>query len=67
MFGRLRMRPWEIDQLTETELVLCLDDDLEKPRSADGGLVMSGTDVIDYARRWRSMTVAQRLARAREG
>lgn len=66
MFGRLRMRTREIERLTETELCLCLDDDLESKRSTDGGEVMGAQDLVGYARQWRSMTVAQRLQRARE-
>lgn len=66
MFSRLRMRPREIDRLTEVELALCLDDDLESKRPTDGSQAMSGEDVIEYARRWRRQSLAQRLKRARE-
>ena len=67
MFGRLRLRPAEIDRLTEVELVLCLDDDTERRRPADGGRPVGAGDVREYARAWRSQTAAQRLARARGG
>ncbi|HEX5272708.1 MAG TPA: hypothetical protein VFW33_19560 [Gemmataceae bacterium] len=67
MFGRLRLRAWEIDSLTETELVLALDDDLESKRDPAGGKVMGAADIVEYARRWRGQTLAERLRRAREG
>lgn len=67
MFGRLRMRPRDIERLTETELVLCLDDDLEKRRAQDGSQEMSSADIVAYARAWRSQTLRQRLDRAKEG
>lgn len=67
MFGRLRLRAWEIDALTETELVLALDDDLESKRDPAGGKVMGAVDVVEYARRWRSQTLRERLKRARDG
>lgn len=66
MFGRLRLRAWEIDSLTETELILALDDNLESKRDPAGGKVMGATDVIEYARKWRSQTLRERLKRARE-
>jgi hypothetical protein len=67
MFGRLRMRPVEVERLTEVELVLCLDDDLEKRRSQDGGQEMAPADLVAYARSWRAQSLRQRLQRAREG
>lgn len=66
MFGRLRMRPREIERLTEVELALCLDDDLEKRRATDGGQAMQAADVVAYARAWRAQTLKQRIQRARE-
>ena len=66
MFGRLRMRPREIERLTEVELALCLDDDLEKRRATDGGQQIQATDAVAYARAWRAQTLRQRVNRARE-
>ena len=66
MFGRLRMRPREIERLTEVELALCLDDDLEKRRATDGGQALQAVDVVAYARAWRAQTLKQRIERARE-
>ena len=66
MFGRLRMRPREVERLTETELALCLDDNLEDKRDSAGGQPVAPQDMAEYARQWRSQTLRQRLDRARE-
>jgi hypothetical protein len=60
------LKPWEVDELTPSELALALDDDLETRRAPHGGGAMSPAELEAYARAWRAMTPAERLARARE-
>ena len=66
-FGRLRLTPRQVERLTETELILCLDDDMERRRSTDGGREVGAADLVEYARVWRAMTLAERLERAKQG
>jgi hypothetical protein len=67
MFGRMRMRPWEVERLTPAELSRCLDEPpLDgKPRAPKGATALAPWDVQEYARQWRSMTLKDRLEQAR--
>ncbi len=61
----MKLRPQEIRALTLPELLLVLDDDLEKPRPPGGAPVMSHEEVIQRAERWRALSPAQKLQEAR--
>lgn len=70
MFGKGRLRLWEIRKMTPPEICLALDDDIESPRAAPGEQVasapMSHEDRIAWAQRRREMTAADRLAEVRQ-
>lgn len=59
--GRMRLRPWEIERMTVPELILALDDDLEKSRGPTGSVPLTP----EYIAWWRSLTVEDRIAQAR--
>lgn len=51
------LRPWELDQLTLSEIVILLEEDRET--------VTPQQDIEEYGRWWRSLTPRQRLEQAR--
>jgi hypothetical protein len=55
------LRPWELDLLTLSEIVILLEED---NRGASEGFA-SQEEIIEYARWWRSLTPRQRLEQAR--
>ena len=63
MHGKQRLRIWEIDCMTEAEVALALDDDLEKPRPPSYAEA-AGANVDAYIARRRRMTLWQRLKEA---
>ena len=63
MHGRQRLRIWEIDCMTETEICLALDDDLETPRPPSYAEAV-GANVDAHIACRRAMTWWQRLKAA---
>jgi hypothetical protein len=63
MHGKQRLRIWEIDEMTEAEVALALDDDLEKPRPPSYSDAV-GNDVDAYIAERRRMTHWQKLKKA---
>ena len=60
-------KPWEIERLTEPEILLALDDDFSKRRPPTGSTPLnSPEEVLAYIQRRRSMTPAELLAEAME-
>jgi len=55
------LRPWELDQLTLSEIVVLLEED--KPQGSSN--VMGPDEIMEYARWWQSLTPRQRLEQAR--
>lgn len=67
MHGESHYWPWEIQRLTEPEMLAALDDDLSKRRPPSyGTALMTDADVQAYLERMRSMTPRERLQAARE-
>lgn len=67
MLGKTRLRPYEIDRMTVTEIALACDQDTETPRPPARGQPVP-TDPISreaWANRLRSMSLAERLEMAR--
>lgn len=66
MFGKGRYRTWEIERMTEPEIIMALDDDLESVRPPTGMTVhASRTEQQAHHERRRTMTPADRLREAR--
>lgn len=54
--------------MTLPEMLLALDEDLEKKRPPAGSQpLQSAADKAEYARQWRQMSREERLQQAREG
>ena len=66
MHGGLKMRPWEIMQLTLPEVALALDEDVSKPRAPSYADAVGAAGVQAYLERRRRMSMRQRLAEAVE-
>lgn len=65
--GELGLRPWEIERLTEPEILLALDDDFSKRRPPTGATpLQSEEEIAAYIQRVRDMTPEQRLQEAME-
>lgn len=65
--GEGHFRPWEIERLTEPELLLALDDDTSKRRPPTGSTPFnSHEEILAYVEMWRTMTPEERLRRAME-
>ena len=61
------LKPWEIERLTEPEILLCLDDDFTTRRPPTAGTPLhTHEDVLAYVQTWRNMTPQERLQRALE-
>lgn len=52
--------------MTMMEIVLALDDDIEKPRVPGGGEKQSREEILQWAETYRNMTPQERLQWARE-
>lgn len=62
-----RMMPWDINRLTEPEMLLMLDADMTKHRPPTGSTpLQSHEEVLAYVEMWRKMTPEERLRRAME-
>lgn len=64
MHGGMKLRPWEIDQLSLAEIVLALDDDLEGSKSkppAGSTPIGSQAELDALAARLRSLTPRERF------
>lgn len=69
MQGKMRLRPWEIRQMTLPEILLALDDDTSKNHSreaASGTVFKRPAETQAYAKWYRSLTLADRIKMARE-
>jgi hypothetical protein len=65
MMGKPRLRPWEIERLTMTEVALLCDQDLEKRRPPAGGQAVPHDRDASFVK-WRNMTALERIEMARE-
>ncbi len=61
MHGGMKLRPWEIDEMTIPEIEMALDEDLEKPMGGS----LSLEEQRQYAEERRAMTWEQKIAEAR--
>lgn len=61
------VKPWEFERLTETEIAMYMDHDLESHRPPTGGQSLSPGEVSSYQEEWRRQTLQQRLKRFKEG
>jgi hypothetical protein len=67
MHGESHYRPWEIQRLTDAELLAVLDDDVSERRPPTGSTPLnSHEEVIAHIERLRSMTALERLEAAME-
>lgn len=67
MHGESHYRPWEIQRLTESEILAALDDDISKRRPPEGGVPLDGPGAeAAYIQHMRSLPPEERLRRAME-
>ncbi len=65
MHGSMTLRPWEIQRLTETEICLALDSDLETPRGPEGIRSQTDEELMAWAEWRRSLSLRDELDLAR--
>jgi hypothetical protein len=59
--GKTKLKPWEVEKLTEVECAFYLDQDLERRRPPMGGRPMSGPEIQAYAAWRRSLSWREKL------
>jgi hypothetical protein len=69
LFGKARLRPWEVRQMTVPEVALALDEPAEDEgkRPPAGAVPLGPGGAAAAAREWRALSPSQRKARMREG
>lgn len=66
MHGSMKLRPWEIRQMTLAEIADALDEPQEGQRRQPAGAVaMDPYEILEYAKRRRAMTPRQKLEQSR--
>jgi hypothetical protein len=66
MHGRLRRTFTQVQQMCMCELEVALDDDAEKRRAPEGVTAMNPAQMVEHMRRRKAMTLAEKIAAARE-
>jgi len=66
MHGHMRLRPWEIRQMTMGEVGLALNEDLTHDEAPEGGTPFSLGQEQAIIDRYRAMTPSDHLNEARE-
>ena len=67
MNGHSHYRPWEILRMTIPEVVLAIDDDVERVRIPGGGVPMDKGQIREHAMKLRALTPRERMELMREG
>lgn len=67
MHGRPRLKPWEIERLTDVELALAVDQAIEEKKGPSHGTPLDPSQWNAWVAWRRSLTNWQKLEMAKEG